>query len=96
MTTVKELLINTLVTTPAISRSELGRDYEPVMVLLFLSRGRLVALKAVHTLTGVRAHFILVNHRIRGPRVTLGAFAGSANQIGAGLFGFTYGAGAID
>src|SRR4051812_5128879 len=73
MTAVKKLLINTLVATPAVSRGERGRDYESVMVLLFLSRGRLMALEAVHTFAGMSAHFIFMNHRILRTRVTLGA-----------------------
>jgi len=96
MTTVKELLVNALVTTAAIARREFGRDYESVMIFFFLSRGRLMALQAVHTFTGMSAHFILVNHRILRTRVTLGAFAGSANQSRRGLLGFTRGPGPIN
>jgi len=96
MPAVKELLVNALVATPAISRRELGRDYESVMVFPFLSRGGLMALQAVHTFTCMSAHLIFMNYRILRARVTLGAFARSANESRGRLLGFTRGPGPID
>ena len=66
------------------------------MVLLLLSGRGLVALEAVHAFAGVRAHFIFVDDRILSASVALGAFACSADQIGAGLLGFYFRSCTID
>ena len=96
MAAAQELLVDALVATPAISRGQLGRDHETVMVLFLLSGRGLVALEAVHALARVQAHFIFVDDRVLGASVTLGAFAGSSDQVGAGLLGFYFGSCAID
>ena len=96
MAAAQELLVDTFVATPAIARGQLGRDHEPVMVLLLLSGRGLVAFQAVHALAGVQAHFIFVDDRVLGASVTLGAFAGSSDQVGAGLLGFYFGSRTID
>ena|SRR5690242_10685683 len=96
MTAVQELLVDRLVTAAAISGRELRRDDKAVMVLLLLTRSRLMAFEAADAFAGVLAHFIFVDHRVLRARVALGTLAGSAHQGGAGLLGFRRWACSID
>src|SRR5215831_5399781 len=94
--TVKELLINGLVATAAVSSRQLSGDDESVMILLLLALGRLVAFEAVDTLPRVHAHFILMHHRILGPDVTLRTFPGGPDQVGGRLLCLYLRTGAIN
>jgi hypothetical protein len=86
MAAPQKLLIDRLVTAPAVAGCQLRRDDEPVMVLLRLTRSGLVAIEAVDALLGVAAQFVFVNDRILLLTMTLGAFAGSAHEVGGRLF----------
>ena len=67
------------------------------MVILFLlSGGGLMAVKAIHAFGCVQAHFIFVNYGILSARMTLGAFSGRTNQLGAGLRGLAFRSSTID
>jgi hypothetical protein len=61
VTAVQELLVDIFVAATAVAGGEFGRDHETVMVFLFLSGGRLVAIEAVHAFAGVSAHLIFVD-----------------------------------
>jgi hypothetical protein len=58
-----------------------------MMVLLLLPCGRLVAVQAVHTLSCVHAHFVLVHDRVLGSPVTFRAFSSGTDQCFGRLFG---------
>src|SRR5579871_4428206 len=88
---MQELLIDGLVTASAISGRQFRRNHKAVMVLLFLSCRRLVAVQTVHTFAGVGAHLVFVHDGILRTRVTLGAFSGGAHEFGAGLLGLDLG-----
>jgi hypothetical protein len=92
---MQELLVNTLMAAAAISGRQMGGNYESVMVLLFLTTSRLVAVQAIHALPGMQTHFVFVDYRVLGSRVTLGAFPGGSNQFCTGLFTLSLRAGAV-
>ena len=96
MPAMEELLVDPFVTAPAISSGELGGDDESVMIFLFLSGRGLVALKAIDTLFGVRAHLVFVDDRVLRAGVALGALSGGADEIRRGLLGIEFRSGAID
>ena len=55
-----------------------------------------MAVEAVHALASVQAHLVFVDYRILQPRMTLGAFARRAHQLGVRLFGFHRGTRPVD
>lgn len=57
----EELLIDRLVTTPAVARRQLRRDHEPMVIVLLLTARGLVTVETVDTLLRVHAHFVLVH-----------------------------------
>jgi len=63
MAAPKKLLIDRLVTAPAVAGGQLRRDDKPVMILLRLARSGLVAVEAVDALLGVLAALELVDDR---------------------------------
>ncbi len=87
MPAVQELLINAFVTAAAVSGGELSGDEEPVVIFLFLTSRRLMAVETVHSLAGMRTHLVFVDYRILCASVALGAFAGGSNQVCARLLG---------
>ena len=95
MAAVQKLLIDGLVAASAISGSQFGGDHEAVMIFLFLSGRRLVAVEAVHAFAGVGAHLVFVDDGILRTGVTLGAFSGGAHKVRVGLLGFDLGPCAI-
>jgi len=77
---VQELLVDRVVTTPAVRRRDARVNDEPVVVPALLTGGHLVAVEAVYPLPGVRAHFKLVHNRVLRVQMTLGAFAARAHK----------------
>src|SRR5215472_1907892 len=73
---VQELLVDGLVTAPAIPRREACHDREAMMVLPLLPSGRLVAVEAGDALPCVPAHLVFVHDRVLLRGVALGALAG--------------------
>src|SRR5215467_6247116 len=61
-----KLLINAFVAATAVASRQFGGDYKSMMIFLVLPCGRLVAVQAVHTLSRVHAHFVLVHDRVLG------------------------------
>jgi hypothetical protein len=96
MSAMQELLINVLVAASTISRGQLCRDYESMMVFLVLARSWLMAIKTIHSFLGVHTHFVFVYYRILSSRMTFSALSGSTHQVGAGLLGFGLWPGTID
>jgi hypothetical protein len=94
---MEKFLINLFVTATAISGGDVAGGYdESVVIFALLSGGRLMAIEAVDAALGVFAHFVFVDDGVLGSGVTVGAFAGGADQFGTRLFGFRFGARAID
>src|SRR5262249_33576873 len=62
-----------------------GDDGESVVLLALLSLRRLVAVEAVDALLRMLAHLVFVHDGILRARVTVGALAGGADELRAGL-----------
>jgi len=92
---VQELLVDRFVAAPTIAGCEFGGDHESVMIFLLLTLRGLVTLKAVNALTGMCAHLVLVNDRILCALMTLGTFAGGADEFRTGLCRFDLRAGSV-
>src|SRR5262245_51756374 len=73
MPAAEKLLIDRLVTAAAVASRQLRRERESVMILLALPLRRLMTVKTVHALLGVRAHLVLVDDGVLLRCVTLGA-----------------------
>ena len=94
---VEKFLIDLFVASTAIAGRDVARgDDETIVVFGFLSLGGLVAVEAVDAALGVLAHFVFVNDGVLGARVAVGALASGADELGARLFGFRFGARAIN
>jgi hypothetical protein len=57
----QELLVDAFVAASAIAGGQSGCDHEAVVVFLFLSLGRLMAVDAVHPFPRMYAHFVFVD-----------------------------------
>src|SRR5690349_8944379 len=85
MTAAQELLVDRLVAASAISRRQLRRDREAVMLPLLLRRGGLVTVETTDPARRMAAHLIFVHHGICDLRVTFGAFARGADEFSGWL-----------
>src|SRR5215472_7300295 len=92
----QELLINVLVAAAAVTRCQLAGDYETVVIYLLLPRRRLVAVETIHALSSVRAHLILVHHRVLGSGVTFSALSGGPDQVRTRLLRLHFRPGAVE
>src|SRR5215472_4554952 len=95
MAAAQELLIDVFMAATAVPCRQLGRNHEAVVIFLLLSGGGLMAVQATHTFGSVQAHFIGVDYGILSAHMTLCAFSGSTNQLGAGLRRLNFGSGTI-
>ncbi len=87
VTAAQELLVDRFVAGSAVGGRHAVGDDEAVMVVAFLTAGRLMALQAVDLLACMNAQLVLVDDRVLQVGVAFGAFAGGAHQFGGGLFG---------
>src|SRR5215470_6076590 len=92
----QELLINALVAAAAVTRCQLAGDYETVVIPLLLPRRWLVAVQAIHALSRVHAHLILVHYRVLGSRVTFCALSGGPDQVRSRFLRLHFRPGAVD
>jgi hypothetical protein len=91
MPAVQELLVNLFVATPAIPRGQADRrNRESMMIFLLLTRCCLVTIQTVHAFLCMLAHFVFVNDRVLGSRVTLGALTRRSHQFASRLFSFNF------
>src|ERR1041385_1585824 len=90
MTAAQKLLINVFMTRTAISCGQLFRNDEALMVGLFLSCNRLMAIQTIHPLPRVLAHLVLVNDRVLSSEMAFRTFPACPNQICRRLFGFDF------
>jgi len=58
----QELLIDALVTRPAVAGCEVGADHKSVMIDLLLARTRLMTVEAVHALLCVGGHLVFMHN----------------------------------
>jgi hypothetical protein len=65
------------------------------MVFFLLPSGGLVAIQAIHALSGVGAQLVLVHNGILGPGVALGTLAARTDEVSIGLLGFNSGTRAV-
>ena len=70
MPAMQKLLIDALVTAATISRSQLGRDHEAVVILFVLTGRRLMTIQAVHAFLRMLTHFVFVHDRVLRARGT--------------------------
>jgi hypothetical protein len=84
----EKFLVNAFVAGAAVSGSQMGADYEPVVIDFLLAGSRLMAIKTVDALLRVCGHLVFVDDRVLKAGVALRALTRGPNKIGGWLCGF--------